>query len=57
MARRSFGTTRRLPSGRWQARYATKDGERITAPDTFRTKADANRWLATIEADMARGTC
>ncbi len=56
MARRTFGSARRLPSGRWQARYSTKDGERITAPITFPTKAAAQRWLATVEADMARGT-
>ena len=56
MARRTFGTVRKLPSGRWQARYSTDAGDRITAPHTFPTKADAQRWLATVEADIARGT-
>lgn len=56
MARRNFGTVRRLPSGRWQARYSTDDGERIKAPITFLTKADANHWLAAVETDMIRGT-
>ena len=56
MARRTFGTVRKLPSGRWQARYSIDAGDRITAPHTFPTKGDAQRWLATIEADIARGT-
>lgn len=56
MARRTFGTVRKLPSGRWQARYSLDAGDRITAPHTFPTKADAQRWLATVEADIARGT-
>lgn len=56
MARRTFGTVRKLPSGRWQARYSTDAGDRITAPHTFPTKGDAQRWLATVEADIARGT-
>ena len=56
MARRTFGSARRLPSGRWQARYSTKDGERFTAPVTFPTKADAHRWLAATETDIARRT-
>ena len=56
MARRIFGTVRRLPSGRWQARYSTDDGERRQAPTTFPTKADANHWLASVETDITRGT-
>ena len=56
MARRTFGTVRKLPSGRWQARYSLDAGDRITAPHTFPTKGDAQRWLATVEADIARGT-
>jgi predicted transcriptional regulator len=35
--RREFGTTRKLPSGRWQARYIGPDGQRYTAPETFDT--------------------
>jgi integrase len=56
MARRQFGSIRRLPSGRWQARYPTSDGSMAPAPVTFRTKADAGRWLAAVEADQARGS-
>jgi integrase len=55
MSRRSFGTVRQLPSGRWQARYFLDDGRRETAPVTFRTRKDALHWLASLEADMARG--
>ena len=52
---RSFGTTRRLPSGRWQVRYYDQAGVRHTAPRTFPSKADANRYLAQVEADLLRG--
>lgn len=52
----SFGSTRQLPSGRWQARYSDPLGNRHTAPQTFATKAHAEDWLATIRADMVRGT-
>jgi len=30
-------------------------GERVTGPNTFTTKADATRWLSTVEADLHRG--
>ncbi|MGW0103211.1 site-specific integrase, partial [Nocardia sp. NPDC003354] len=36
--RREFGTVRKLPSGRWQARYLGPDGQRHKAPETFATK-------------------
>jgi hypothetical protein len=56
MARRSFGTVRQLPSGRWQARYRDHMSNRmISAPNRFLTKVDAARWLSSIETDMARG--
>lgn len=54
MARRHFGSTRELPSGRWQASY-WKDGERHVARATFRTKAEAQTFLSTVEADLVRG--
>jgi integrase len=54
--RRQFGTIRRLPSGRFQASYVGPAGRREYAPDTFRTKGDASRWLALVEADLSRGT-
>jgi hypothetical protein len=53
--RRRFGAVRRLPSGRWQARYWDGAGERIGAPATFATKAEAQRWLSAAETDMGRG--
>lgn len=53
--RRTFGTTRKLPSGQWQARYWDDKGRRQTAPHTFLTKADAGKYLALIEADLTRG--
>jgi integrase len=56
MSRRQFGTVRRLPSGRWQARYRNGLDERVTAPQTFVTKGDAQRWLAVTQADLLRGT-
>ena len=54
-ARRRFGSVRKLPSNRYQARYLDGDGVRITAPETFATKGEAQRWLAAVETDMARG--
>jgi integrase len=56
MGRRLFGTIRKLPSGRYQARYVDGPGRRHKASSTFATKADAGRWLADVEAAIARGT-
>jgi len=47
---------RKLPSGRWQARYPGQDGQQVAAPETFRTKGDADLWLSSVATDMARGT-
>jgi integrase len=52
--RRQFGSVRKLASGRWQARYRTSGGRSITAPSTFPSKAEAGRWLAATETDLAR---
>ena len=52
---RSFGTIRKLPSGRWQARYRGPDGLLRSAPSTFVRKGDAARWLALTEAELAGG--
>ncbi|MEV6489393.1 tyrosine-type recombinase/integrase [Actinoplanes sp. NPDC051633] len=54
--KRRFGRVRRLPSGRFQARYADPTGIDRPAPATFATKTDAERWLAGVESDMNRGT-
>jgi len=55
MGRRRSGTVRKLPSGRWQARYLDPSGDRHNAPNTFVTKTDALRWLASVETDVGRG--
>ncbi len=54
--KRTFGSVRQLPSGRYQARYVGGDGLQRTAPRTFATKADANAYLATQESDIVRET-
>jgi hypothetical protein len=51
---RRFGNVRKLPSGRFQARYPGLDGQTRTAPETFSRKSDAERYLTLIEAQMAR---
>lgn len=51
---RSFGSIRKLPSGKFQARYWHL-GKQISADHTFAAKTDARRWLSTVEADMVRG--
>ena len=53
--RRHFGSTRKLSSGRWQARYFDAAGTRHNAPRTFASKTDALQWLSTVDADLARG--
>jgi hypothetical protein len=55
MARRRFGRVRQLPSGRWQARYRGPDGQDRPAPQTFSRKVDADRWLASTEAELLNG--
>ena len=53
--RRRFGYVRKLPSGRYQASYTAPDGTRQYAPDTFKNKTEADRWLSLAEADISRG--
>lgn len=53
--RREFGAVRQLPSGRWQASYLATGGLRRTAPNTFRTKADAHAWLTVRQSELLRG--
>lgn len=52
--RRASGAVRRLPSGRWQARYTGPDGALRTL-GTFATKAEADQELAHEVSRMARG--
>ncbi|MFI1762431.1 tyrosine-type recombinase/integrase [Streptomyces sp. NPDC020800] len=53
--RRQFGRVRKLPSGRYQARYVGPDGVLRPAPDTFRTKREADGWLADMQTEMRQG--
>lgn len=57
MARRDFGQVRRLPSGKYQARYTVVGGKWRNAPTTFARKAEASAWLARertrLEAEAA----
>ncbi len=52
MTRRDFGTTRRLPSGRWHARFSAPDGGRVAAERTFATRAEAAAYLVGVPADL-----
>ncbi|MEV8316239.1 tyrosine-type recombinase/integrase [Streptomyces sp. NPDC059900] len=53
--RRRFGAIRRLPSGRYQARYPGPDGVMRPAPFTFETTTDADDWLAEKQTEIRRG--
>jgi integrase len=55
MTRRRFGYIRKLPSGRFHASYQTPDGHRHNAPETYRTEADARRFLDRIQQEVERG--
>lgn len=52
--RRASGAVRKLPSGRWQARYTGPDGAMRTL-GTYPTKAEADHTLAHEVSRMARG--
>lgn len=53
--KRSFGRVRKLPSGRYQARYLGPDGIDRPAPHTFRTKREADGWLADRQSEVRAG--
>jgi integrase len=53
--KRRFGRVRRLPSGRYQARYLGPDGKDRPAPDTFPSKRDAEVWLTRKEVEIRDG--
>lgn len=55
MPRRRFGSIRRLPSGRFHASFIDPDGRRQVAPETYRTEADAARYLDRVDRDIKRG--
>lgn len=54
--KRRFGRVRRLPSGRYQARYHGPDGVDRPARQTFVTKRDAELWLMHQEVEIRTGT-
>lgn len=53
--RRSFGRVRKLPSGRYQARYLGPDGILRPADRTFATLTDADRWLMRKRIEIEEG--
>jgi integrase len=53
--KRRFGRVRRLPSGRYQARYLGPDGKDRPAPETFASKTDAEVWLTRKEVEIRDG--
>src|SRR4051794_13898593 len=56
-ARADFGTVRKLPSGRFQARtFDRLTGEQRPAPHTFASGKEARGWLAEQQTDRMRGT-
>lgn len=52
---RGFGNVRKLPSGRWQARYPGPDGRMRNAPRTFATKREGEKWLSITEGQLITG--
>ena len=54
--RSGFGSIRKLPSGRFQARYTGPDEAMHKAPFTFDTKKDAEGWLAKVRASILNET-
>ncbi len=52
--KRSFGEVSKLPSGRYRARYRELTGPRVSAPDTFPTRGEADRWLTLRRAELLR---
>ena len=59
-AKRQFGSIRKLPSGRFQARYTGPDGHTYAARRengqalTFQTRGDADGWLSLRRSEILR---
>ncbi|MGP3708763.1 tyrosine-type recombinase/integrase [Gordonia paraffinivorans] len=53
--RRGFGNIRKLPSGRYQARYTGPDGAEHKAPTTFAARIDAEAFLTDRRREIDRG--
>ena len=62
MGKRTFGSIRKLPSGRFQARYTGPDGRTYSgrSPEgkalTFDSRQYAGKYLERVSADIQRGT-
>lgn len=54
--RTGFGSIRKLPSGRYQARYKGQDEKQYTAPTTYATKEEAEGFLFQVSRAMELGT-
>ncbi|HET9872061.1 MAG TPA: site-specific integrase [Propionibacteriaceae bacterium] len=54
-SKRYFGSIRQRESGRWQIRYRTRDGQRVSHPVTYARRADAARMLAELERQAQTG--
>lgn len=54
MGRAATGSVRKLPSGRWQARFSYPDGVSRSAGVTFDTKSAAKAWCSQQHADVSR---
>jgi len=52
--KRSFGEVSKLPSGRYRARYKDPAAGRVSAPNTFATKTEADRWLTLRRAELLK---
>jgi len=58
MATSTFGTVVKLPSGNYRAQFYGPEGRagrRYAGPTTFRSKADARKFLATVHAEIIAG--
>lgn len=53
--RESWGSKRKLPSGRYQVSYVGPDGERYPGPHTFDTLGDARAWLNGVKRTIDSG--
>ena len=54
-SKRYFGSIRQRESGRWQIRYRTRDGKRVSHPVTFARRSEAARVLAELERQAQSG--
>lgn len=55
MSRRSWGSVRKTPSGRWQPRFTAPDGTLRTLGKTFPTKREAESALNIVRVEIDRG--